>query len=73
VQFTVDRRLCIRCGVSATLAPGLIRVEHDEGAVLIRQPTSEAETAALQSASLVCPVGAIRVVAETADLRGTQS
>ena len=57
-RYEVDRTKCIRCGVSATVAPDLIQLDVDS-ATFVEQPQSSAEIELVERARFLCPVGAI--------------
>ena len=50
---------CLRCGACSTLAPGLIAM-GETTAVVVRQPGTKDEHAAMDAALFNCPVLAIR-------------
>jgi ferredoxin len=56
--YEVDATKCIRCGVSANLAPMLFGIGENT-AELIRQPRSADEILLAEQARIVCPVGAV--------------
>jgi ferredoxin len=58
-RYTIDRLRCIRCGASSSLAPDVVRLDPTS-ARINRQPATDAEESALETARLMCPVGAIR-------------
>ncbi len=50
---------CLRCGACSTLAPGLVAMAETT-AVVVRQPSNDAEKSAIDAALFNCPVLAIR-------------
>jgi ferredoxin len=50
---------CLRCGACSSLAPGIIAM-GERSAVVVRQPATVAELAAVDAALFNCPVLAIR-------------
>src|SRR5687767_13585024 len=64
----VDDR-CIDCDVSRQCAPWMFG-EADEQAVVIRQPTTEAERRDAVRAMLACPTGSIGVEGERPEIEG---
>lgn len=65
-SFVVDREACIGCGVSTSVAPGLINLV-DGTAVVVKQPQTSQDVAALENAVAFCPVGAISEVRTSSD------
>jgi ferredoxin len=57
--YDIDREACIRCGVSASVAPELIALTGDGPAAFTRQPVAPEETHMAESARLLCPANAI--------------
>ena len=57
-SWFVDTR-CIGCDVARHWAPGLIGMDAEGRSVLVRQPRTAAETAALWRASVACPTKSI--------------
>ena len=50
---------CLRCGACSTLAPGIIAM-GERTAVIVRQPATAVERAAVEAALFNCPMLAIR-------------
>ena len=59
----IDKRKCIRCGVSMNVAPMLIQVDS-ASATVIRQPVTAEEEDLAELAMILCPVGAIERIPE---------
>lgn len=59
IRFVIDDRVCIGCGVSSSIAPGLIRIGASGKAGMLHQPTTDDEVRTAETAALLCPVGAI--------------
>jgi ferredoxin len=57
--YSVAAADCLRCGACSTLAPGIIAM-GETAAVVVRQPVSPDEVAAIDAALFNCPVLAIR-------------
>ena len=59
-RFVVDRVVCLNHGACVDIAPTLFAMHADGySASVVRQPTTEAELAAMRRAIDGCPVSAI--------------
>jgi ferredoxin len=58
-RYVIDSSRCIGCGVSTSLAAALVDVSSGR-ASLLRQPSGAEEVEALETALVMCPVGAIK-------------
>ena len=56
--YSIDPARCIRCGVSTSVAPGMVRLGKG-AAVFVAQPRNAEEVDMAEAARLLCPVEAI--------------
>lgn len=50
---------CIRCAACSSIAPAIFFVDEDEGARVLRQPETDDEVEAAETAVANCPTAAI--------------
>jgi ferredoxin len=59
MKATVDRDLCIGCGLCAAICPDVFEMDGEGKSVVIADPVPPASEAEAQDAAEQCPVGAI--------------